>query len=60
MAFPLLKDIFVDIQVNSGSFPFFGTIELTAFCEMIKILDENFKIAHIDLLSVSTVVYQRG
>lgn len=38
------------------SFPFVGTIELTTFCETIKIMDENFKIAMIDLLFVSTVV----
>jgi len=37
-----------------------GTIELTTFCEMIQIVDENFKIANIDLLFVSTVVLQRG
>ncbi len=59
-AIPLLKDIFLDIQVNSQAFPFVGTIELTTFCEMIQIVDENFKIANIDLLFVSTVVLQRG
>lgn len=55
-----MKDIFLDIQVNSQAFPFVGTIELTTFCETIHIVDDHFKIANIDLLFVSTVVLQRG
>ena len=47
--FKLLKDLYLDIQAQSMSYPFIALAEAVLFCEHFKIIDRTFKSAYCDV-----------
>jgi hypothetical protein len=53
--FAMLKGIYLDLLTNSMSYPFIAQAELIAFSESLKIIDNNFKSAFVDINYVATM-----